>query len=174
MSVRRDQLGEMFRTHGPMVYRRARYILGNHADADDATQDVFLRAMNHLDEFDHKSSTSTWLYCITTNYCINMLRDKKRRDKLLQEKVLPAEQLGRPRSPGEMVAMRQLLAAAPEASWSEAAVLVFIDGMSHQEAAEVLGVSRRTVGNLLNYFTTWAAEQIGNGRSSSPEVRDNP
>jgi RNA polymerase sigma-70 factor (ECF subfamily) len=39
-------------------------------------------------------------------------------------------------------------------------VYVFLDGMSHEEAAELLGVSKRTVGNLLERFQAWAQEQL--------------
>jgi len=61
--------------------------------------------------------------------------------------------------PHEMVLLRRLLAGADEAT-SKAAVYVYLDGMSHKEAARLLGVSRRTVGNRLNRFKQQAAAMV--------------
>ena len=149
------QAAELFRDHGALVYRRARRLLGNHADAEEATQEVFIRAIRKRDAFDERSSISTWLYGITTNYCLNRLRDSRRRRELAEEQLRP-ESLEHPHNPSDMMAVRQLLAAAPDDSWGQAAVCVYVDGMSHQEAAEVLSVSKRTVGNLLDRFRRWA------------------
>lgn len=152
-----DQIGDFFRAHGAMVYRRARRILGNDADAEEAVQEVFVRAMNHLDSWQGRGQVTTWLYRITTNYCLNKIRDGKRRRELIDEKVAP-EVINRPRSASDMALVRVLLARAPDGRWADAALCVYVDGMSHEEAAEVLEVSKRTVGNLLERFTSWANE----------------
>jgi RNA polymerase sigma-70 factor (ECF subfamily) len=153
----KDELSALFLRYGPMVYRRARVLLGDHAEAEEAAQEVFVRAvMNHA-TFEARSKVSTWLYQITTNHCLNLIRDRKRRREILEAHA--AEQGASPISGApsseQMVLLRQLLAEADETS-ARAAVYVHVDGMSHQEAAELLGVSRRTVGNLLERFGAWA------------------
>ena len=65
-----------------------------------------------------------------------------------------------PARPEDLVLIRRLLAAADERQ-AAAAVYVFLDGMSHEEAAAVLGVSKRTVGNLIERFQAWASTQVG-------------
>ena len=55
--------------------------------------------------------------------------------------------------------MRTLLQEADEEQ-AKAAVYVYIDGMSQNEAADLLGVSRRTVGNLLDRFNGWARKRM--------------
>ncbi len=156
MPQRRTRIAKLFESHGAMVYRRARCILGNDADAEEATQEAFIRALRGLDDHRAESELSTWLYRIVTNYCINKLRDKRRRQQLMSEKVKSQTYL-RPRSAGDMMVVRKLLSEAPDDRWSQAALCVYVDGMSHQEAAEVLQVSKRTVGNLLTRFQSWAA-----------------
>ena len=76
------QIAVLFRQHGPGVYRRALRLLGNAADAEEATQEIFIRAFKGQEAFEQRSQLTTWLYQITTNYCLNQLRDRSRRAEL--------------------------------------------------------------------------------------------
>lgn len=152
-------LDTLFRRYGPMVYRRAVQILGNHAAAEEATQEVFIRAMKAGDRFVAEARPSTWLYRITTNYCLNQIRDSKRRRELLDERKAEVTPHSVARDPQKLAVLRSLLVEA-DAQQARAAVAVYIDGMSHAEAAKILGVSRRTVGNLCDRFTRWARERL--------------
>jgi RNA polymerase sigma-70 factor (ECF subfamily) len=152
------------------VYRRALRLLGNPADAEEATQEVFIRALRSVEGFRQQSQLTTWLYQITTHYCLNVIRDRSRRTELYEEHVAPmADGMERsgPSQPEDVVLLRRLLAAADERQ-AAAAVYVFIDGMSHEEAAEVLGVSKRTVGNLLERFQAWVGAQVASPAVAAP------
>jgi len=152
-------LSELFRQHGPRVYRRALRLLGNPADAEEATQEIFIRALRSVEGFRQQSQLTTWLYQITTHYCLNLIRDRSRRNALYEAHVGNAEERADPARPDDVLMLRGLLAAADERQ-AAAAVYVLLDGMSHEEAAEVLGVSKRTVGNLLERFQAWASQQV--------------
>ena len=156
-----------------MVYRRAFRLLGRREDAEEATQEVFIRVMRSASSFEGRSGVTTWLYQITTHYCLNLLRDRARRRQLLQENVAPEQgPAGGAGSPGvaaaaaaaaapaasDLLHLRRLLAEADEQQ-ARAAVYVYLDGMSHEEAAELLGVSKRTVGNLIDRFLAWAQQR---------------
>lgn len=65
------------RNHQKFVYATALRYLGNHDDAEDAAQEVFIKALNSLSSFRGESNVKTWLYRITFNICSNMLRKKK-------------------------------------------------------------------------------------------------
>lgn len=155
-----DDLDTLFRRYGPMVYRRALQILGSPAAAEEATQEVFIRAMKAKDRFVAEARPSTWLYRITTNYCLNQIRDAKRRRELLDERKAEVTPASLARDPQKVAVLRGLLSEADEQQ-AQAAVAVFVDGMSHAEAAAVLGVSRRTVGNLCDRFVRWARGRLG-------------
>ncbi|MCY1081459.1 RNA polymerase sigma factor [Archangium lansingense] len=160
-----QQISLLFNQHGPRVYRRALRLLGNPADAEEATQEIFIRAFRAAGSFRQQSQMTTWLYQITTNYCLNLIRDRSRRTALHDEHVAPmADEATRtePARPDDLVLIRRLLADADERQ-AAAAVYVFLDGMSHEEAASVLGVSKRTVGNLLERFQEWANAKISGG-----------
>lgn len=155
-------IAQLFEQHGPRVYRRALRLLGNPGDAEEATQEIFIRAFRSASGFREQSQPTTWLYQITTNYCLNLIRDRSRRAALNEAHLNPmAEATSRsdPTRPEDLVLLRRLLVTADERQ-AAAAVYVFLDGMSHEEAAELLGVSKRTVGNLIERFQTWAKAQL--------------
>ena len=157
-TMTRDQITKLFKTYGATVYRRALSILRDEALAEEATQEVFIKALQSADNFDGRSKPTTWLYQITTNHCLNQLRDKKRRQELWEEH-------GSTTAPAELAAtddgmvLRSLLQRA-QPQQAEAAVYVYIDGMSQLEAAKLLNVSRRSVGNLLERFNAWAQREL--------------
>ncbi|MCG8416545.1 MAG: RNA polymerase sigma factor [Proteobacteria bacterium] len=150
---------EYFRLHAGLVYRRALILLGNASDAEDAVQDVFIRALANRGRFRAESRATTWLYRITTNYCLNQLRDSSRRLELLRERYGEQDELPGAPDPDDRIALRRLLAEA-QPDQAAAAVYVFVDGMTRPQAAQALGVSLRTVGNLLTRFTRWAREVL--------------
>ena len=153
-SLKLGEVGELFRQHGPMVYRRAFRLLGRREDAEEATQEVFIRVMRSASSFEGRSGVTTWLYQITTNYCLNLLRDRSRRRELFEQNVL-IEDGSEQASVADLLLLRRLLSEA-DPQQASAAVYVYLDGMSHEEAAELLGVSKRTVGNLIERFLAWA------------------
>ena len=95
-----------------MVFRRARALLGNDADAQEAAQEVFIRWLQGIDGFQERALLSTWLYRITTNYCLNRIRDARRRRELWDDHAArEAAPHGR-LAPDQMLLLRRLLAEA--------------------------------------------------------------
>lgn len=143
------EITELFRLHGHMVYRRAKGMLGSRADAEEATQEVFAQAMGaRIDAM--PDNPVAWLYTITTRYCLNVLRNRKRRRVLLDQRI--DEGWGLPTSvasPEDVTRLRAVLTRA-DARQAEAATHVFLDGMTHRETARVMGVSKSTVSNLID------------------------
>lgn len=163
----RVEIEALFVRWGPMVLRRARAILGNDADAEETAQEVFIRAMRGLDNFEGRSKPSSWLYRITTNLCLNRLRNQKRRKELrdihLQESPASAGH-------ADEVMMRELLQKVPQEAWARTAVYVYVDGMTHQEAAKLMGVSKRTIGNHLARLQKWVSTQDELGTGLLPKA----
>lgn len=61
------------------LYARVRSIVVSHADADDALQNAFINAWNHMDDFKGESALYTWLYRIATNEALMLIRKRKSR-----------------------------------------------------------------------------------------------
>jgi RNA polymerase sigma-70 factor (ECF subfamily) len=142
----RNQLGEMYSRFGASVFRRARSLLGDPDRARDATQEVFLRAMRNPARVG--SHPLPWLYRVTTNLCLNTLRDRKRRGVLLSTWPIGLFVDGATEA---RVTVSELLARVPD-DLQEIAIYYYVDDLSHEDIAEILGVSRRTVGNRLAAF----------------------
>src|SRR5688572_33395662 len=93
----REAFGRLVRRHQRRVYAAALHILGNHSDADDATQEAFVRAFKGLSTFDGRADFFTWLYRITVNTALNSLRGGKRGAALSQKSGQEAAHVsGRP------------------------------------------------------------------------------
>ena len=159
--IERTEVEALYRAYGSVVHRRARALLGNEAEASDAVQDVFIRVLRSYREFRGQSSPMTWLYRITTNLCLNRLRDRRRRSELHLELAEEQPSVGRRMELTPDV--RKLLAALPDDA-AAAGVYYYLDGMTHEEIAGVLGVSRRTAGNLVGRFDTAAEKRFGERR----------
>lgn len=73
---------ELVRRHQDRVYRVAWRLLGDEREAEDAAQDAFLQAWRSLGAFRGDSAFGTWLYRITSNRCLNMLRGRRELEEL--------------------------------------------------------------------------------------------
>jgi len=155
----------LFLTHGPFVYRRALRLLGTKEDADEVTQEIFIRVLSGARPPDE--GVVAWLSRITTNFCLNRLRNQTRQQELLLERVAPVTDEVESEKAHLMAEVRALISRA-DAKQAEAAFYVYVDGLSQDEAAELLGVSQRTVSNLLTRFAVWAREQSGEPGGGKP------
>ncbi len=145
--MRREEVEDAFEQYGPVIYRRARAILGNAEEAQDVMQDVFIKILSG--GVKREGPISGWLNRVTTNECISRIREKKRRTAILQKNFIPGERADS--NTEDRTLVRALLAEVDEKSAS-AAICVHIDGMTHDETSKQLGVSVRTVANLLTRF----------------------
>jgi RNA polymerase sigma factor (sigma-70 family) len=142
------ELEDLYARYSHSVFRRARTLLGNADAARDAMQEVFLRALRAEERQAFVPNPQGWLYRTTTNLCLNGLRDSKRRGELLsawkphQISTDPAE---------SRLAVRCILERVPE-DLRDVAIYYYVDELSHEEIASLMGVSRRTVGNRLATF----------------------
>lgn len=64
------------------ILKRTIHLLGNREDAEDATQETFIRAYKKLDSFKLEMPFSPWIYKIATNYCFDLLKKRKLQEKL--------------------------------------------------------------------------------------------
>ena len=135
----------LYREHGQVVLRRARRILGNEDDAREILQEVFTTLLDR-DDFRGDSSITTWLYSATTNGCFNRMRNQKTRASILDRHT--SKDATAPAAAESIAIVRELLGAVPN-ELAQVAVYHYVDEMTHDEIARVLGCSRRHVGDLV-------------------------
>jgi RNA polymerase sigma factor (sigma-70 family) len=130
------------------VFARARALMGNDAAAKDAMQEVFLKVLHQRRDLRSEQSPMAWLYRVTTNLCLNTMRDEKRRSELLSQNA--ANDVVAADAEARAIVLGILRMVPP--SVQEIAVYYHLDEMTHEEIAELMGVSRRTIGNRLLAF----------------------
>jgi RNA polymerase sigma-70 factor (ECF subfamily) len=138
-----DAFETLVRTHTPVVYAHALRFFGDTHAAEDVVQEVWIKVYRSLDSFDGRARFSTWLYRVTRNACLDLVRDGKRTP-------VPVETLDPPPQ-GDFagtVALaasveRGMRALTPEDRDALSAVSVF--GLTYAEASEALGVPVGTI-----------------------------
>jgi RNA polymerase sigma-70 factor (ECF subfamily) len=142
----------LYRRYGDLVLGRCRTLLRNEADAQDAVQEIFLKLHRYKDSFRGESSPSTWLYRITTTTCLNRIRTRKRHPED------PVEELPEPPpSDGllDTLAVRDLverLLADQDERTQSCVIYHYVDGMTHDEIGDLLGISGAAVRKRIATF----------------------
>jgi RNA polymerase sigma factor (sigma-70 family) len=150
----------LYRRHSGVVFRRARRFF-DEEEAREVMHEVFLKVIEKQHTFRAEASPTTWLYQMTTNHCLNRLRDRKRRaEKLELNAELPWLKPSGPADAETAVFLEQLWTDLDE-ELVAIAVYYFIDGMTHSEIAEVAGTSRRTIGNRIEEIRRLATKAAG-------------
>jgi len=78
-SSREEAFGHLLKKYQQKIYWHVRRMVIDHDDADDVTQDIFVKVWRNLDKFREDSQLYTWLYRIATNECITFLNKKKQK-----------------------------------------------------------------------------------------------
>lgn len=152
----RRAFGKLVEKYQRRVYSLAFGILRQREDAWDVAQEAFVKAYKKLDRFEGNAAFYTWLYRITYNLSIDTLREKARRDTVdLNESRKIEEALesdGQPHEHPDQMAQRKelhrvLQEAMKKLSDKHRAIIVLreVEGLSYEEMAEVLGISKGTV-----------------------------
>jgi RNA polymerase sigma-70 factor (ECF subfamily) len=156
------------RQHWRKVFNVAYKFVGKHDEAEDLTQDIFLKIFKSLDTFDRRANFQTWLISVSRNLCIDHYRSVRKERETINRDV-DASELS-PASPDEnpvaaieqrdrVMLLRQALAALP-ASLRTAVLMRDIQELSYQEIADRLRLPEGTVKSRINRGRTELARQI--------------
>jgi RNA polymerase sigma-70 factor (ECF subfamily) len=151
-----DEIHVLYRKYAPHVFLRCLAVLGREADAWDATHEVFLRLLKTTSTFRREAQPMTYLFRIATNVSLNLVRARGYREA--QEP--PSDAAALPWSPAEARDLVRRLAAKLDERRLAIAAHLFLDGMGQDEVADLLGWSRKTIGNEVREIRRIAAELI--------------
>jgi len=173
---------ELFERYAPALLRFTDRLLSDRGQAEEVTQEVFVKVISRAHQYDGRAEVSSWLFAIAANAC----RDRRRRDR--RAPVVPIDALPEPTARGEGVerilidrerreAVRRALAELSEEQ-REALVLARYHGLPYAEIAEILGITVgavktrifRAVETLKARFSegavSWNAANSPNARST--------
>jgi len=149
-----DDFGGLYETHYGLVHRVCYRYTKNPEEAADLAHEVFLKVHGSFSTFEGNSQASTWLYRVASNHCLDHLRWKKRQaellvgygDDLISSRVPEAA----PDNPAKRL-FRRLLDGLDAAN-RQVVFLRFEVGLTHEEIAEICGVSRVAITKRLAKF----------------------
>jgi len=155
----RSRAAELYRQYGPVVYRRCLRILKDPEAARDAVQEVFVKLVRDMSRLEDRATVLPWIYRVATNYCFNVRRNASKRG---EDAATPDLELA-DSTPADMYpdrALAQQVLSQFDETTRSVAVGVLVDGMEHEEVAELLGISRRTVARKLERFLDTARRYL--------------
>ena len=143
------------------VYNQAYRMLGNHEDAEEATQDVFHKIHRSVEGFRGESKMSTWIYRITSNTCINRLRKKQRTMVSIDEPMdeeektfadIIADEGPNPEQRFESNQLADIVRSNVRSlppNQAMALSLNHFEGLSYEEIAEIMEIPKATVATYI-------------------------
>jgi RNA polymerase sigma-70 factor (ECF subfamily) len=166
------------RLHWRKVFNIAYKFVGRHDQAEDLTQDVFLKLYKSLGTFDRRANFQTWLVSVSRNLCIDHYRSARRERETISRDVDPADLA--PAAPGLNAYARlehrdrvELLKAALDRmapTLRTAVMLRDIQELTYQEIAQQLRLPEGTVKSRINRGRTELARQIQELREQQDAV----
>lgn len=137
-----------YRAYGPALVRKAERVLRSRDDAVDIVHALFVDLIPRW----NRDMDLPYLYRAVTNRCLNALRDRGTRARLLEREPAAAAPVGRVRLDDEIVGVGLIAALVDRLDEGHLEVLVarFVDDMTQDEIAAHLGLSRKTIGKRLD------------------------
>jgi len=165
-----DQLAweQIVRQYWRKVFNVAYKFVGKHDEAEDLTQDIFLKIFKSLSTFDRRANFQTWLISVSRNLCIDHYRSVRKERETIDRDVDANELSPLSRDPGPVAALeqqdrvqllREAMASLPE-TLRTAVLLRDIQELSYQEIADQLRLPEGTVKSRINRGRTELARQI--------------
>ena len=174
-----NAFGELVRRHQQRIQRLAVHMLRDRAEAEDVTQETFIRAYQALARFDGRSEPYTWFYRITINLSLNRIRSRKtsrathdtddpRLEALMTDKRPDAAD---PQTTAQRQELYRTLCSGIDQlseTLRTTLILVCIDGRSHEDVAGILGAPEGTIAWRIHEARRKLKEFLG-ARGFDPE-----
>lgn len=169
---------EIVRTHRRKVFNIAYKFTGRHDEAEDLTQDIFLKIFKSLHTFDRRANFQTWLVSVSRNLCIDHYRSVRKERETIDRDVDAGELT--PSAPGQTAyqaleqkdrveLLRKAMAELP-LTLREAVIKRDIQEFSYQEIADQLHLPEGTVKSRINRGRTELARQVQRLREQDERV----
>lgn len=145
----------LYQAHYRRVLGLCRRMLGRAADAEDATQEIFMRGFRAFSSYRSQDPFGPWIGAIASNYCIDVLRKERRLASVFKEEAEPPEPVSPTENGAALLisaykadAINQAVEALPE-QYRLPVVLAYYADASYEEIADTLGITSNHVGVLL-------------------------
>ena len=179
--LRGDQVAweSIVRLHWRKVFNVAYKFVGKHDEAEDLTQDIFLKVFKSLETFDRRANFQTWLISVSRNLCIDHYRSVRKERETIDRGVDPGQLTPASSDAGphavleqrdRVVLLREAMQGLPD-TLRTAVLLRDIQELTYQEIADRLALPEGTVKSRINRGRTELARQIRRLRDQQDRAR---
>jgi RNA polymerase sigma-70 factor, ECF subfamily len=158
-----EEIARLYARYGHVLFHRCRSVLRNDEAAWDAVHETFARVIRNADTFRAQASPLTWMYRISTNHCLNQLRDRRGHDA---KHARHGEDISGPASAtmdADGADRERILALLDGADDETRRIVVhtYFDDCTREEVASLVGLSVPTVRKRLGAFLDLARRTFG-------------
>lgn len=139
--------------YAKVIYNQALNFFGNREDAEDVTQDVFMKIFNNIDKFREEKNFNSWVMRISNNYCIDYWRKYKKKmkrveltDDLIKQEDTPEDKVIKEHNLKDL--RMKMLTLDPDLRLL--VIMRDVQGFSYQQIAETLNLPQGTVKSRIN------------------------
>ncbi|WP_439488328.1 RNA polymerase sigma factor [Algoriphagus sp.] len=139
---KKDIFSRLYGQYYAMVFQLSLgFVKGNHDQAEDLTQEVFIQVWNHLEGFRNQSSYKTWIYRITVNSCLGFLKKSKLDTRLHDPMQMPLGQSGEEQDSSQNILDELYRAMGKLDDLDRLIVSMLLEELPYEEISEVIGIS---------------------------------
>ena len=171
MSINNSAFYDIYKEYKALVYTTTLNYLQNIEDAEEVTQDVFIKVHESLSKFNQKSSLKTWIYRITINTCLDFIKHKKSKKRLFIFGVKSNSEhellnISNFEHPGILMENKEnakiLFNAINQLTENQktAFILSKLDGLGNVEIAQIMDLSISSVESLIFRAKTALKEKL--------------
>jgi RNA polymerase sigma-70 factor (ECF subfamily) len=146
-----DDLIQIIEENKGIIYKVVNSYCNNPNDQEDLVQEIMYHLLEGYERFDHQSKVTTWMYRVALNVSISFYRKSKTRKKYISpmpEKIIQIEaDLDEKNMDREVDQLRHFIQNLDELN--RAVMIMYLDGNSHEDIAEVLDLSESNVGTKI-------------------------
>lgn len=164
MNNQEKNFKQVYKQSKDKIYRLCLGFMGNHAEADDLFQEIYIKVWNNLDQFKKNSNVNTWIYRIATNTALLQINRKNKANKRLNAfksenlKVISEECDTRPYTDEKINELYQAISSLK--SLDKIIISLVLENNSYSEIAEIMGMNRSNVGVRINRIKKILAKKM--------------
>lgn len=136
--------------YAPIIIKICRAYTNTQADFEDYYQEVCLQIWRSHRSFDERAAWSTWIYRVSLNVCMTLLKTQKRKHHLFVSDAVPPELVEHSRAFADDSLDRLYDAIRQLSEVDRAVILLYLDEKSHREIGDIMGTNPNNVGVRIN------------------------
>lgn len=132
--------------YAPIIIKMCRAYTNNQEDFEDYYQEVCLQIWRSKDNFQEKSEWSTWIYRISLNVCLTLLKKTKNKQQHFASDYLPAEAIEDSHAFADESLNELYIAIRQLSEVDRGVIMLYLEEKSYQEIADIMGTNPNNIG----------------------------